>query len=269
MIPIRLSFAALLLASASLLHAQPKPAGTPVLVELFTSEGCSSCPPADNLLAILQARQPIPGAHIVAIEEHVDYWDHDGWRDPFSSPLFTQRQNLYAPRLNFDDPYTPQMVVDGEAQFVGSDSSKAIATITQAARGQKIPLKLTPPTVRDRTVSGSISAGNAALPHGDLYAVLVEPSASTEVKSGENGGRRLHHVSVARSFVKIGSLQDLSRGPVGFRISAPAQVDVKGMRLIVFAQISGQGAVRGIVETGLSPSEKESFASASLSKHLE
>ena len=254
-ISIRFAFAAVLLFALSVdLQSQTVPAGSPVLVELFTSEGCSSCPPADKLLAALQSQQPVAGAHIVAMEEHVDYWDHQGWRDRFSSPQFTQRQSFYAPRLNFEDSYTPQMVVDGERQFLGSDSSKALAAISQAAQKEKIPLRITSSVIQGRSVSGSVAAeaNGSVLPHGDLYAVLIEPSASSEVKGGENGGRQLSHVSVARSFAKIGRLQDLSHGPVNFRISAPEQADVAGMRLIVFAQLPSQGAVRGVAEAGIS-----------------
>lgn len=223
---------------------------TPVLLELFTSEGCSSCPPADKLLATLQAQQPVAAAHIVVLEEHVDYWDRQGWRDRFSSPQFTQRQSFYAPRLNFDDSYTPQMVVDGHTQFLGSDSSKAIAAISQAVEPPKIALSLSSPAIAGKTVSSSVSAtaSDSKLPRGDLYAVLVEPKASTEVKAGENGGKQLNHVSIARSFARIGKLQDLARGPIAFKINAPAETNVEGMRLVVFAQLSDQGAVRGIAE---------------------
>src|SRR5690242_9785709 len=112
-------------------------AEAPVLVELFTSEGCSSCPPADLLLARLESTQPVPGARIIVLSEHVDYWDRLGWRDPFSSRQFTARQQDYAQVLHDNGPYTPQMVVDGGAGFVGSESAQALRTIAQAARAPK------------------------------------------------------------------------------------------------------------------------------------
>lgn len=245
------SLAALFLALPLPLFAQTAPAArTPVLVELFTSEGCSSCPPADKLLATLQKQQPVANAHIIVLEEHVDYWDRQGWRDRFSSSQFTQRQSFYAPRLNFDDSYTPQMVVDGQTQFLGSDSSKALAAISHAVQAPKIGLSLSAPVIDGKQVASSISTtGASVLPRGDLYAALVEPSASTEVKSGENGGHHLDHVGVARSFQRIGKLQDLGRGPISFKINAPADLDASHLRLIVFAQLPDQGAVRGIAET--------------------
>src|ERR1700735_1542793 len=93
----------------------------PVIVELFTSEGCSSCPAADRMLARLEQTQPVPGAQVVAIEEHVDYWNQLGWNDPFSSPQYRARQNDYAVAFKANNIYTPQMVVNGQSEFVGSD----------------------------------------------------------------------------------------------------------------------------------------------------
>src|ERR1700731_1319218 len=106
----------------------------PVIVELFTSEGCSSCPSADRMLARLEQTQPVPGAQVVAIEEHVDYWNQLGWTDPFSSPQFRARQNDYAVAFHASDIYTPQMVVNGQSQFVGSDANRAYHEIGAAAQ---------------------------------------------------------------------------------------------------------------------------------------
>jgi hypothetical protein len=250
------STALLLLLPLSLSAQSPAPSPrTPALVELFTSEGCSSCPPADKLLASLQREQPVANAQIIALEEHVDYWDRTGWRDRFSSSLLTERQGLYAPRLKFDDSYTPQMVVDGQAQFLGSDPSKAVASITRAAQTPKITLALTQPAVDGKRISCSVSSptGSSTLPRGDLYAALVEPTASTEVKAGENGGKHLEHVSVVRSFQRIGKIQDLGKGAIPFKLNAPSDAAATDMHIVVFAQLPDQGPVRGVAATTIAP----------------
>lgn len=256
MTPTLLRSAALFLLLPLSLSAQspvPSPR-TPVLVELFTSEGCSSCPPADKLLASLQREQPVANAQIIALEEHVDYWDHDGWRDRFSSSLLTERQSLYAPRLKFDDSYTPQMVVDGQTQFLGSDPSKAVASITRAAQTPKITLALSQPAIDGKRISCSVSTPSGiTLPRGDLYAALVDPTASTEVKAGENGGKHLEHVSVVRSFQRIGKIQDLGKGPISFKLNAPSDEAANSMHLVVFAQLPDQGPVRGVAAASIAP----------------
>ncbi len=130
-----------LLATSSVALAATVLAGTPaarvpVLLELFTSEGCSSCPPADRLLGKFDREQSIAGADLVVLSEHVDYWNQLGWADPFSSPLYSQRQHEYAGRLK-GDVYTPELVVDGMKGMVGSDEREAVEAIREALRAPK------------------------------------------------------------------------------------------------------------------------------------
>jgi hypothetical protein len=227
---------------------------TPVLVELFTSEGCSSCPPADALLAKLDQTQPISGADIIVLGEHVDYWDGQGWHDRFSSHQYTERQGDYCGRLHVDTSYTPQMIVDGTDQFVGNDAAHAVRAIQNAAQTPKIKLVLSKPVVDAQKVSASVSSpAPAATKKADLYAALVDPRDTTEVRGGENGGHRLQHVGVVRSMQRVGKLKDLGAGPVSFSLNAPADAKPGEMRVVVFAQESGLGPVLGAVSAGITP----------------
>ena len=110
---------------------------TIVLAELFTSEGCSSCPPADRLLETVLRQQPATGVYVIPLSEHVDYWDHQGWKDPFSSAQFTERQKVYGFHFNVDSIYTPQVVIDGNSQFVGSDEGELKRVLAKAAKAPK------------------------------------------------------------------------------------------------------------------------------------
>src|SRR6516162_3629204 len=114
---------------------------TPLLVELFTSEGCSSCPPADRFLEKLD-HQPLAGAEMIVLSEHVDYWNHIGWKDPYSADLYSERQSVYGKRFRLDSVYTPQMVVDGSSQFVGSDPGLADEVFAKALSVPKISVHL-------------------------------------------------------------------------------------------------------------------------------
>jgi hypothetical protein len=218
-------------------------ARTPVLVELFTSEGCSSCPPADALLARLLQQQPVPTADIIVLEEHVDYWESLGWHDRFSSHQFTDRQTSYAHALNIEGDYTPQMVVDGTAQFVGNDSTQALRAITTAAKTPKPALKLSPLMLDSGRLSDSVAnASVVALPKADLYAALIETMASTDVKRGENGGRTLHHVSVVRAMQKVGTSEQLAN-PLFFSFAIPKDSVIPNLRVVAFVQRASQGSV--------------------------
>jgi hypothetical protein len=236
--------------------AQTTPTGrTPVLVELFTSEGCSSCPPADALLAKLDHDQPVSGAEIIVLGEHVDYWDGQGWHDRFSSHQYTDRQNDYGTRLNVADVYTPQMIVDGTDQFVGNDASHALRAIQHATQSSKVRLTLSRPVVDGHKVSASVSAiaWPTTRPQADLYAALVDPTDTTEVRGGENGGHRLQHVGVVRSMQRVGTLRDIASGPLSFSLKAPPDSKPAEMRVVVFAQQNGPGAVVGATSANVTP----------------
>jgi hypothetical protein len=226
---------------------------TPVLVELFTSEGCSSCPTADAFLARLQRAQPVPDADILTLEEHVDYWNTLGWRDRFSSQQFSARQTAYIDRLQLSSEYTPQMIVDGSDQFAGSDVVHALRSIARAASTPKLTLSLSPLRVDGDRIAGQVrfprpSASrrkSARVPDADVYAALVQSVASTQVLAGENVGETLHHVSVVREMQRIGSLSQAASTRLKFCLNPPGDTAPANLRVVVFVQRAGQGAILG------------------------
>jgi hypothetical protein len=178
---------------------------TPVLAELFTSEGCSSCPPADRLLADLDRTQPVSGAHIIVLSEHVDYWNDLGWADPYSSPLFTERQREYASRLDSQGVYTPQLVIDGRASLVGSDRLGAARAIASAANGKKIQVRLTDVTRKGENVAVTVELPEGSPSNATVYIAVAGESEESNVARGENAGHRLTHVAVVRQLTRVGT----------------------------------------------------------------
>src|SRR6185369_6407543 len=186
-------------------------ASSPVLVELFTSEGCSSCPPADKLLAELDENQPVNGAQVIALSEHVDYWNRLGWKDPFSSAQFTERQTDYSRTLRVEDIYTPQMIVDGRIEFVGNQRATALEAIATAARSTKARIEAAIKSSTATSITLSIHAGDVPeLPRGDRADVILaitESGLMSNVARGENAGRRLTHSAVTRQMIKMGTIE--------------------------------------------------------------
>ena len=172
---------------------------TPVVVELFTSEGCSSCPAADELLLRLDEAQPISGVEVIALSQHVDYWNRLGWRDPFSAAEFTARQQQYHAVLHTASVYTPQMVIDGRTELVGSDSGKAQREIVAAAREPKVEVRL-------EIVGDRLRVQVDALPKqsGEVLLAITERGLDSNVARGENAGRRLRHTAVVRRLITLG-----------------------------------------------------------------
>src|SRR5437899_9368513 len=235
----RISLLAIFLATGvclSLLLAKTPQTGEPrkaVVVELFTSEGCSSCPPADELLGHL--RQDLAGKNIqvIPLGFHVDYWNSLGWKDRCSSAEFSQRQEQYARSLRVDGPYTPQMVVDGELEFVGNSAGQAQRAISQAANQPEVAeVKISVASADQLTVhvESPVSTGDV-----NVMLAITEDNLTTKVGSGENGGRTLHHAAVVRELRLLGRLHDGS-----FEANVPVKVEKEwkreDMRAAVFVQ---------------------------------
>jgi hypothetical protein len=216
-------------------------ARVPVLAELFTSEGCSSCPPADALLMKLDQLQPVAGTQIIVLSEHVDYWNSLGWRDPYSSAQFTQRQGMYARSLVVD-PYTPQLVIDGRAEVSAHDEKAIDAAVLKAAARAKTAVKIVTAKREDKEATIAIQIGALGSGKGDVWVAIADDRDQSSVRNGENKGRRLNHVAVVRSLGKVGTVNKSAGLEKTVRIPLVAQTD--GMRVVVFVAESG-GPVLG------------------------
>lgn len=144
----------------------------PVLLELFTSEGCSSCPPADRLLELRDQKQPVTGANLIVLSEHVDYWNRLGWKDPFSSSLYSARQDEYANRFHLGEAYTPQLVMDGRVGVVGSDGRAVESAIQKAMPEPKISIEISDITHDGNHVTAHIELPSSSQKLGRLQALL-------------------------------------------------------------------------------------------------
>ena len=222
----------------------------PVLVELFTSEGCSDCPPADALLAKLDATQSIPGAQVIVLSEHVTYWNHLGWRDPFSFEAMDERQQRYATRFSLEGSYTPQAVVDGAEQVVGNNATAVSRAVGHAALTAK--QKITIENARWVDGEAQFSVRSGAAPGETLIAALAEDATHSEVARGENAGRTLHHVAVVRTLKEFGTnaadgrLLRLPGGELSQRGKG-----VRPVRLVVFMVARSSGHVAAVAEENL------------------
>jgi hypothetical protein len=236
----------------------------PVLVELFTSEGCSSCPPADELLARLERTQPVAGAQIITLSEHVDYWNRLGWTDPYSDAEFSARQSQYAGRFHREDVYTPQMVVDGRAEFVGSNVSRAREAIAAALESPKASVSVSigrDGATRDAQIPLVIRVENLpAISAGDTAEVLLaitESDLRSEVSRGENSGRSLRHAGVVRRLSHIGSIE-LKKGDAFDALPVVRVEKVwrrENLKAVVFVQERASRRVLGVASVALGAKE--------------
>jgi hypothetical protein len=255
-----------LLLSTGALDDSVRPGATPgsaprsaVVVELFTSEGCSSCPPADDVLSELAHRQPLPGVEVLALSEHVDYWDRLGWRDPFSSPALSSRQSNYdAHVFHANQVYTPQIVVDGQLERVGSNARAVQRAIEQAATRPKATVSVAARRgdERDLRVDLRINMPSSFARGGTLDAVVAvtEDNLSSDVRRGENGGRTLMHNGVVRSLTTIGT-RPSGESPWSMEASVPWDEAWKpgDVRVIAFLQERQSRQIVGAGSASLDP----------------
>ena len=195
--------------NAASADTQSQGSRTPILLELFTSEGCSSCPPADIFLEKLDSVQPVPGAELIVLSEHVDYWNHDGWKDPFSSSSYSDRQNVYKSRFGLNSVYTPEMVVDGASEFLGSNAPAAQKALTEAAKSSKIPVTLSALSVdATNTLHAHIETGelpaSSHAKEADVYLAVALRRAESDVLRGENAGHHLAYTNVTQNLKDVG-----------------------------------------------------------------
>jgi len=221
---------------------------SPVVVELFTAEGCSSCPPADAFLMQLDALQPIPGAHLIVLSEHMDYWDNS-WPDPFASAQLTARQADYVRALKLRFPYTPQFIVDGATEMHLQNREKIEPIFRSAAASPKIPVSVESISVESGTpanLSGRIEVdGNAVQHRVDVYLAIALDRAETKVLRGENQGKTLDHVAVVEYLSKVGVLNPGEKFSQEFRVPLKRELASNNDRVIVFLQELGNGKVVG------------------------
>lgn len=218
------------MASCMAAKAQTAPPDKPVVVELFTSQGCSSCPPADALLGEL-ARLP----NVIALAFHVDYWDSIGWRDRYEIPMATARQARYVTNLNLSSAFTPQVVIDGIASYVGSDRRRILAAMAQRQEEVPVAVEVSPSELTIRLPE------RAELRGYDVNVVAYLPEASTAIGRGENSGRTLTEFNIVREWRRVATWDgkaSVLRLPLE---SFPADAS----RVAVLLQKSNQGSILG------------------------
>ncbi len=225
---------------------------TPVLVELFTSEGCSSCPPADRGLILLE-KQVIPNTEVIALEFHVDYWNYLGWKDEFSSRIFSDRQESYGDKFQKSGVYTPQMVVDGTTEFVGNNVGKAQSVIAESAKNAKttIDAEVASKSAAEANLTVKIEKLPETKETVSVMLAVTESNLSSNVSRGENSGSKLDHTAVVR---QISSLGNLAANANSFTSAIKIQQNWKrkDLNAVIFLQGTKSGKVFGVTKIALS-----------------
>lgn len=223
-------------------------AQTPVVIELFTSEGCSSCPPADALLVQLSQKTP-PGVDLILLGEHVDYWNHDGWTDRFSSAQFSRRQSDYEEHLHVNGPYTPQMVVDGHLQLVGNDASALKHNLQLASAQPKIARVSLQWEAADHV---KIAVQAPAPTRARVFVAITEDGLTTAIGGGENSGRTLRHAAVVRELRDVGNVKNGSFEKA-VEVSRHSGWSAANLKVAVLVQDSDGGPILGAASLRYQP----------------
>jgi hypothetical protein len=224
----------------------------PVLIELFTSEGCSSCPPADLFLQKLDAAQPIAGAQLIVLSEHVTAWDHDGWKDPNSLPSMTDRQISYVSAHRLPPPATPQLIVDGTQELRLGDPKQMQSLLKKAAATPKVPVRIGEVTVdaaNPAVLRAHIETDVNSEKHGgDVFVAIALDHVESQVLKGENGGKHLVHVAVVQQITKVGKLPKGKNFSLDLQLKLAPGTDPRNIRMVAFVQESGPGDVLGAAQ---------------------
>jgi hypothetical protein len=221
----------------------------PVLVELFTSEGCSSCPPADDLLAELASTQPVEGVEVVPLGLHVTYWDGLGWPDAFGHPSHADRQAKYAEAFGRDGVYTPQMVVDGATGFPGGRGRAAEAIRAAAKAAGKVRVELKVVRAGKETVEVELKLPEGERRDAELVLALTESGLSSQVKRGENAGRTLRHAAVARALQVVGP----AKATATARLELQPRWNRHALQVVAFVQERASRRVVGVAAVPVPP----------------
>lgn len=213
-----------------------------VLLELYTSEGCPTCPPADAHLARLEREQPIADTEIITLALHVDYWNSLAWKDVYSSPMFSRRQQIYSLALKTNQSYTPQMIVDGQIEFTGSNAAKARKAILEASKTIKAAIAITPHTAGCKIEITGIPAHETAT----VFLAITEDNLASNRKSGQNSNKKVEHISVVRELKSLGML---AAAQTNLEIDTALQVQSawkkENLKLVVFVQENASRRILG------------------------
>lgn len=227
----------LLAASGATAWAAPRP----VVVELYTSQGCSSCPPADAFLGELAHR-----SDVLALAFHVDYWNSLGWTDRFTLPYAAERQRRYVQTLHLSSAFTPQIVIDGRRSFVGSDRRGILPALSADHDGIVVALSAQGGDLVVEVGAGTDAGAAAAHGTADVLLLALLPEARTAIGRGENGGHTLQEFNIVRATYPLGSWSGGTRRYTLARSRLPPDVSIAA----VLVQQAGQGSILGAAECG-------------------